>query len=84
MNLPVAKEVAEGGEIVVEQRFAAGENNLSDAKSFYRATVAFEILCAQLLVGFAFPDVAHDTAAVASTVGVEDEDGQAREARWRR
>jgi hypothetical protein len=32
MNLPVAKKVAESGEIVVEQRFAACENGLSDAK----------------------------------------------------
>jgi hypothetical protein len=33
MNLPVAKEVAESGEIVVEQRLAACENNLPDAKT---------------------------------------------------
>jgi len=34
MNLPVAKEVAERGELVVEQRFAAGENDLLNAKGF--------------------------------------------------
>jgi hypothetical protein len=34
MNLPVAKEITESGEIVVEQRFAARENNLSDVKNF--------------------------------------------------
>ena len=34
MNLPVAKEVAESGEIVVEQRFTAGENDLLNPKGF--------------------------------------------------
>jgi hypothetical protein len=46
--------------------------------------VTFQILRAHLVVGFALPDVAHDTAAVASIVSVQDEDGQARKARWRR
>jgi hypothetical protein len=32
VNLPVTKEVAEGGEVVVQQWFAACENNMSDAK----------------------------------------------------
>jgi hypothetical protein len=32
MNLPVAKEVAEGGEIIVQQWFAACENDLSHTK----------------------------------------------------
>jgi hypothetical protein len=41
--------------------------------------VAFEILGADLLVSFALPDVAHDAAAVASAMSVEDKDGQACE-----
>jgi hypothetical protein len=39
----------------------------------------FQILRAYLLVGFALPDVAHDAAAVAATVGVEDKDRKAHE-----
>src|SRR5882757_1406546 len=34
MNLPVAKEVAECGEVIVQQRFAASENDLSNTKGF--------------------------------------------------
>ena len=34
MNLPFAKKVAESGEIVVQQRFAACENDLANAKVF--------------------------------------------------
>ena len=44
--------------------------------------MTFQILRAYLLVGFALPDVAHDAAAVAATVGVEDEDREAREPSW--
>jgi hypothetical protein len=46
--------------------------------------MTFEILRAHLGVGLALPDVTHDTAAVAAAVGVQDENGQAREARWER
>jgi hypothetical protein len=74
LNLPIAKEVAKSRKIVVQQRFAAREDNLSDAKSLYRVMVTFQIPRSHLFVGFALPDVAHDTAAVASTVSVEDED----------
>jgi hypothetical protein len=84
MNLSLAKEVAESGEIVVQQWFAACKNDLSNAKVFDRCTVMFEILGAHLVVGVALPDVAHDTAAVAATVGVQDEDWQSRVPRWRR
>jgi hypothetical protein len=81
MNLPVAKEVAECGEVIVQQRFAACENHLSNTKVFYGFVVTLQILRAHLLVGLALPDVAHDTAAVAATVGVQYEDGQSREPR---
>ena len=39
----------------------------------------FQILRADMLVGFALPDVAHDAAAVTPTVGVEDEDRKAHD-----
>jgi hypothetical protein len=81
VNLPVAKEVAKSGKIVVKQRFAACENDPSDAQIFERCTVTLQILRAHLVAGFALPDVAHDTAAVAATVGVQDENGQSREPR---
>jgi hypothetical protein len=79
MNLPVAQKIAESGEIIVKQRFAACKHDLSNAKIFERCAVMFQILRTHLVVGFALPNVAHDTAAVASTVGVQDEDGQGRE-----
>ena len=44
--------------------------------------MTFQILRSYLLVGFAFPDVAHDAAAVAAVVGVEDEDRQTCEPSW--
>jgi hypothetical protein len=78
MNLPVAKKIAESGEIIVKQRFAACKNDLSNTKVFERYAVMFQILRTHLVSGFALPDVAHDTAAVASTVGVQDEDRQSR------
>ena len=46
--------------------------------------MAFEILRPYLLAGFSLPDVAHDAAAVAATVGVEDEDRQTIEPGRRR
>jgi hypothetical protein len=46
--------------------------------------MTLQILGAHLLTGFTLPDVAHDTAAVAATVGVQDENGNSREPRWRR
>jgi hypothetical protein len=81
VNLPVAKEVAESGKIVMKQRFAASENDPSDAQIFERCTVTLQILRVHLVVGLALPDVAHDTAAVAATVGVQDEDRQSRKPR---
>jgi hypothetical protein len=79
VNLPVAKKIAQREEIVVQQRFAAGKNDLTNAKVFERRAVPFQILGAHLVTGFALPYVAHDTAAVASSVGVQDENGQSRE-----
>jgi hypothetical protein len=79
MNLPVAKKRAESGEIIVKQRFAACENDLSNTKVFERCAVMFQVLRTHLISGFALPDVTHDTAAVASTVGVQDKDGQGHE-----
>jgi len=40
VNILLAEEVAEGREIIVEQRFTASENNLPDAKIFERETMA--------------------------------------------
>ena len=78
------KEIAESEEIGVKQRFAACKNDLSNTKVFERCAVMFQILDPHLVVGVTLPDVAHDTAAVAATVGVQDEDWQSREPRWRR
>ena len=71
-NLPVTKKVAERGEVVMQQWFAACENNMLNAKSLQRIVMTFQILRAYLLAGFALPDVAHDAAAVASAVSVQD------------
>jgi hypothetical protein len=84
VNLLVAKEIAERGEVAVKQRFAACKNGLSNTKIFERPAVPLQILGAYLVTGFAFPYVAHDTAAVAATMGVQDEDWHRREPRWRR
>jgi hypothetical protein len=84
MDILVAKEVAESGEIVVQQRFTAGKNDLSNAQLFERCAMTFHILHTDLIIGFALPDVAHDTAAVTATVGVQNEDGQSREPSWER
>jgi hypothetical protein len=84
MDLSIAKKVAESGEIIVKQRFAPCQNDLSNTKVFKRCAVAFQILRAHLVVGFSLPDVAHHTTAVTAAVSVQDEDRQSREPSWRR
>ena len=84
VNLPFTKEIAQSGEIVVQQRFAAGENDVANAEIFERCAMTFQVLHSNLVVGFTLPDIAHDAAAVAAAVGVQDEDRQSREPRWRR
>ena len=84
VNLPFGKEIAQGGEIVVHQRFASSEDDVANAEIFERCTVPLQILNAYLVVGFTLPDVAHDAAAVATAVSVQDEDRESREPRGRR
>lgn len=74
MNLSFAKKVAESGEVVMHQGFATGQNDLTNSEAFKGCAVTLQILRAHLIVGFALPDVAHDTAAVAAAVNVEDQD----------
>src|SRR5580704_10856712 len=50
VNLLLAKEVTEGREVAVQQRFAARENDLTNTKVFEGCAVTFEILCANLIV----------------------------------
>jgi hypothetical protein len=84
VNLLFEKKIAESSEIVVQERFTARENDLANAKISQRCTVTFQILRLNLIVGLALPDVAHDATAVAAAVGIQDENRQRREARWRR
>jgi hypothetical protein len=84
MNVLLAKEVAERRQIVVKQRFAAGEDDLTNAKFLQRRAVALHIVRMNLIVRFTFPDVAHDAATVTATVNVQDEDRKRRESGWNR
>jgi hypothetical protein len=79
-----AEEIAEGGEIVVQQWFAASENHLTNIKASEGCAMTLKILRSNLVVGVALPDVAHDTATVAATVGVENENRQSGDPRRRR
>lgn len=81
VNLPVTKEVAESGEVIVEQRFAACENDMPNTKCFERVVVTLQVLRANLVAAVTLPDVAHDATTIASSVGVEDEDRQTGERR---
>jgi hypothetical protein len=81
VNLSFAEKIAQSGKIVVQQRLAACKNDLTNAKVFERSAMTLQILGAHLLTGFAFPDIAHETAAVAATVGIQDENGKFREPR---
>jgi hypothetical protein len=75
MNLPIPKKVTESGEIVMHQGFPTGKNDLANTEDFEGCAVALQILRAHLVVGFALPYVAHNTAAIAAAVNVEDQDG---------
>ena len=81
VNLSFAEKIAQSGKIVVQQRFAACKNDLTNTKVFERSAMTLQILGAHLLTGFALPNVAHDTAAVTAIVGVQDENGKTREPR---
>jgi hypothetical protein len=70
VNIQLAKEVAEGRKIIVQQRFTAGENDLADTKIFEREAMALKILRPKLIIVFALPDITHDTAAVTPAVYV--------------
>ena len=86
MNVLLAKEVAQGSEIVVQQWLATGEDYLTNAKVQESRAMAFQVRCMELVAGFAFPDVAHDATTVAATVNIENENRQscqARVGRWR-
>ncbi len=48
---------------------------MSNAEAMYRQAVAFQIFRFDLLIGFAFPDIAHDAAAIASAMNIQDENG---------
>jgi hypothetical protein len=43
--------------------------------------MTLQILCVEFVVCLAFPDIAHDAAAVAATVDVQDKDRQRGEPR---
>ncbi len=70
------KEVTEGREVAVQERLASGEDDLAHAEVAKRDAVAFEADSLKFGGGVALPDVAHDAAAVATAVDVEDENGE--------
>jgi hypothetical protein len=84
MNVLLAKEVAQGCEIVVQQWLATSEDDLANAKVGERRPMALQVLCMELVGGFAFPDVAHDATAVAATVNIENENRKSCQARGER
>jgi hypothetical protein len=67
-KVQIAKELANGGQIAIEQRLASGEYNVLHAEPSYRFTMPFEIGSMELAAILSLPNVAHYTAAVALTV----------------
>jgi hypothetical protein len=76
MNILFAKEVAESRKVIMQQRFAARENDLANSEVFERSAMTLQILRSKLIVVFTLPDIAHDTAAVAPAVHVQNENRQ--------
>jgi hypothetical protein len=70
MNILLMEKAAKSCQVIVQQRLTASENDLSDTKVFEREAMALQILRSQLIIVFALPDIAHDTATVAPAVYV--------------
>ncbi len=75
-NTRVVKQCAEIPEMAVEQRLAAREHNPPDAELLPLPEPALHLGSRDLLASLVAPDVAHQAAAVAAAVGIEDEDGK--------
>jgi len=71
-----AEETAEAEKVGMHEGFAAGENDPLDAEAGDVGGVAFKVGGGDFLSGIGFPDVAHDAAAVAAAVRVEDQYGE--------
>jgi len=76
MDVEAAEELADCLHVAVEKRLAAGENDVTNAEVLHGLAMTFEGFRGELFAVGALPDVAHDAAAVAERVRVEDQDGQ--------
>lgn len=72
----IAEELAEGLKITVKKRFASSKDDLPDSEADHRVTMAFEVCDGQFPEIRTLPDIAHNAAAVALGVNVQNEDRQ--------
>ena len=56
----------------MQQRLAAGKNDLANTEIAQRRTMTIQIGDADLLVGFPLPDVTHDAAAITVAMNIQD------------
>jgi hypothetical protein len=73
-NLLLQKKLAERGQIAVQQRFAAGQDDLAHTEIAQRRAMAIQIGDSDLLMRFPLPNVTHDAAAVAVGVDIQNQD----------
>jgi hypothetical protein len=56
----------------MEQRFSAGKNNLANAEMTQRRSMPIKIRYPDLLMDLPLPDIAHDAAAVAVGMDIQN------------
>jgi hypothetical protein len=76
-NPKIVKVCTNRTQLAIEQRFTSGQHNMLYAKPAHRFSMPFKIGGVKLAAIFSLPDIAHDTAAVALTVNIDKQDGQA-------
>ncbi len=74
-----AEKLAKRAQIAVQQRFAARQHDLPDTQIAQRRAMTLQVGDPHLFVRLPLPDVAHDTAAVAVAVDVQNQDRHGRQ-----
>src|ERR1700742_954549 len=78
-NVLLTKKPAKSVKIVVQQRLTAGQHHLPHPELAQRYSMAIQIGHSHLLVRLTLPDITHDTAAVAVSVDIQNENRYLRQ-----
>jgi hypothetical protein len=74
------EEIAQARKVAVKEGLSAREDYITYAEGDHRSAVAFEVRDREFTTFGTLPDIAHDAAAVAQCVNIEQQDWQMAQA----